>query len=240
MSAPAQPVPAGPAIVLLSGGLDSTVNLKHAVDRGGVALALTFDYGQRAAAREAAAAASMCRQLDVRHRLVPLPWLAEICQSALMPQGKPVPKVDASQLDDPRVTSGETAAEVWVPNRNGVLVNIGAAFAECLGAPFVVVGFNAEEAATFPDNTADFVAAANAALQLSTRGKVSLASYTQDLSKAEIVRLGREVEAPLPLIWSCYLGGSDHCWGCESCARLERALRSAGAWEWFHTQRVVP
>ena len=56
-----------PAVVLLSGGLDSAVNLKQALDETGVALALTFDYGQRAAAREAAAAALMCRELDLHH-----------------------------------------------------------------------------------------------------------------------------------------------------------------------------
>jgi len=228
------------AIVLLSGGLDSTVNLKQAVDSGGAALALTFDYGQRAARREAAAAAAMCRQLAVRHCLVSLPWLAEICHSALVSESQSIPRVSASQLGNHEVVSGETAEAVWVPNRNGILINIGAAYAECLGASSVVVGFNAEEAATFPDNSADFVFAANAALHLSTRGKVSLLCYTQDLSKADIVRLGREVKAPLPFIWSCYLGGADHCGECESCARLERALRSAGAWEWFHAQRITP
>jgi len=228
------------AVVLLSGGLDSTVNLKQAVDSGGVSLALTGDYGQRAARREAAAAAAMCRQLGVRHRLVPLPWLGEICHSALVNQSQPIPRVGAGQLGDREVVSGETAEAVWVPNRNGILINIAAAYAECLGASSVVVGFNAEEAATFPDNSADFVSAANAALHFSTRGKVSLLCYTQDLSKADIVRLGREVKAPLPSIWSCYLGGADHCGECESCARLERALRAAGAWEWFHAQRIAP
>ena len=64
------------AVVLLSGGLDSAVNLKCAHDDAGVAIALTFDYGQRAARRETAAAALMCRQLDISHRLVELPWPA--------------------------------------------------------------------------------------------------------------------------------------------------------------------
>ncbi len=230
----------GCAVVLLSGGLDSAVNLKRALDDGGVALALTFDYGQRAARREAAAAAVMCRQLEVRHRVVALPWLAEICATALVDQGKPVPKVQVCDLGERAVTEGETADRVWVPNRNGVLVNAAAAFAEYLGASSVVAGFNAEEAATFPDNSADFVAAANAALAFSTRGKVSVKCYTHDLTKVEIVRMGREIGAPLPLVWSCYHGGSEHCWECESCARLERALRAAEAWEWFHAQRMVP
>jgi len=220
-----------PAIVLLSGGLDSAVNLKQAADTIGVALALTFDYGHPAAAKEASASSLMCRQLGLPHRLIALPWLAEISPS------KPIPQVTARQLDHPSVTSAQTARAVWVPNRNGLFVNIAAAFAEALAADTIVAGFNAEEAATFPDNSPAFVAAANAALQLSTHQKPRLLSYTQALTKADILRLGREINAPLAFIWSCYHGGPEHCWRCESCARLERALRQADAWDWFHAHR---
>ncbi len=228
------------AIVLLSGGLDSTVNLKQARDEDGVALALTFDYGQRAAAREAACARFMCQQLQVPFRLLQLPWLADICATALVNRRVSVVEVRPEQLDQPAVTSGETARAVWVPNRNGVFANIGAAFAESLSADSVVAGFNAEEAMTFPDNSPSFVAATNACLRLSTRTGVRLLSYTQHLEKADIVRLGRRIGAPIPSIWSCYLGQAEHCGRCESCARLERALRQAGAWEWFHSQRWLP
>ena len=229
-----------PAVVLLSAGLDSTVNLKQALDDGGIALALTFDYGQRAAAREARSAAFMCQQLGVTHRLILLPWLREISSTSLVSPQASLPEVTPEQLDQPRVTSGETARAVWIPNRNGVFVNIAAAYAESLGAPVVVAGFNAEEAAAFPDNSANFVSAANVSLDLSTLAHIRLVSYTQELGKAEIVRLGRRIGAPIPAIWSCYCGESEHCWRCESCARLERALREAGAWEWFHTQRRLP
>lgn len=219
------------AIVLLSGGLDSAVNLKCAVDDVGVALALTFDYGQRAAPREMAAAAAMARFLGVPHRPLALPWLGEITASPLVNPSQGVPVVTAAQLDHPR--AAEASAALWVPNRNGLFVNIAAAFAEAMRAELVVAGLNAEEAAAFPDNSSEFIAAANRALALSTRSGVRLKSYTQDLHKADIVRLGRRVGAPLPLLWSCYGPGPRHCWRCESCARLERALRQADAWEWF-------
>ncbi len=227
-------------VVLLSGGLDSAVNLKRACDDTGVAAALTFDYGQRAAAREAAAAALMCRQLGVSHRLIDLPWLAEICRTALVNEEETIPRLRPDELGERHVTSGETAEAVWVPNRNGVFVNIAGAFAESLGAETIVAGFNAEEAATFPDTSPEFVSAANSALALSTRGSTRLVSYTLDLTKTEIVRMGREIKAPLESVWSCYRGQRQECWECESCARLERALREAGAWEWFHTHRITP
>ena len=228
------------AIVLLSGGLDSAVNLKLAIEDRGVALALTFDYGQRAAQREAEAAALMCRQLHIPHRSVDLLWLGEIGRASLVDHTIAIPQLRPEDLGRPRVTGGETAKAVWVPNRNGVFVNIGAAFAESMGVETIVAGFNREEAATFPDNSAAFVSAANVALGYSTLNKPMLLSYTQDLAKAEIVATGRRVRAPIGSIWSCYHGGIEHCWQCESCARLERALRNAGAWEWFHTNRTVP
>lgn len=229
-----------PAIVLLSAGLDSAVNLKQAATDGGVALALTFDYGQRAATREAACAAFMCQQMAVPHRLVLLPWLQDICSTALVDRSAAIPEVTFSHLGEHPVASGATAEAVWVPNRNGVFVNVAAAFAESMGADVVVTGFNAEEAATFSDNSPEFVSAANASLAYSTRSRVRVISYTQDLQKDAIVRLGRSIGAPIPSVWSCYHGRAEHCWRCESCARLERALRSAGAWEWFQAQRLLP
>jgi 7-cyano-7-deazaguanine synthase len=229
-----------PAIVLLSGGLDSAVNAKRALDDTGVGLALTFDYGQRAAGRETAAAALMCHQFGIAHRIVDLPWLAELGRSALVDQSISLPRITAPELDQPRVTAGETARAVWVPNRNGVFVNAAAAFAEAIGADTIVAGFNREEGATFPDNSAEFVDAANASLALSTLSRPKLVSYTLGLTKVEIIGLGRQIKAPIASIWSCYRGGAEHCWECESCARLERALREAGAWEWFHTNRVIP
>ena len=213
-----------PAVVLLSGGLDSAVNLKQALEEIGVALALTFDYGQKAAARELAAAAEMCRTLGVPHRVLALPWLAEICSTALVNPELAPPQLTPEQLHEPRVTDGDTARAVWVPNRNGVFIAIAAAFAESLGADRVVTGFNAEEAATFPDNSAAFAAAMTAALQFSTANGVRVMSYTQDLTKSKIVRLGRRIGAPLALVWSCYFGGDAPCGECESCARYQRAL----------------
>ena len=63
---------------------------------------------------------------------------------------------------------------------------------------------------------------------------------TQDLTKVDIVRLGRKIGAPVERIWSCYYGRRQECWECESCARLERALREAESWEWFCTHHVCP
>lgn len=130
-------------------------------------------------------------------------------------------------MDDARATS-RSAEAVWVPNRNGVFVNVAAAFAEALGAGLVVAGFNAEEALNFPDNSPAFVEAANAALALSTRTGVRVISYTEDLDKRQIVEIALNRGVPLNLTWSCYEDGESACGVCESCMRRARAMEAHG------------
>ncbi len=220
------------AVALLSGGLDSVVATAAAARSGGVALALTFDYGQLSAGREVTAARAVARSLGVKWKRVQLRWLSELLPDAMKRGGEGLPRPDAAALDDAE-RGKERARAVWVPNRNGVFLNVAAAYAEGLGAGAVVAGFNREEARTFPDNSAEFMERATAALALSTLSGVRVESPTAALSKPEIVRLGMELGAPLSSVWSCYGAGPEMCGDCESCARLLRALREAPASEEF-------
>ena len=222
------------AIVLLSAGLDSTVNFKVALDRGGVVVALTFDYRQRAAQREVSCAAAMCRRFGVRHEIVKLPWLGSITGTALVARGKALPRPKPGHLDEPAVAR-RAAERVWVPNRNGVFLAVGAAYAEALGANQIVAGFNAEEAAAFPDNSPAFMRAYNRSLNLSTLNAVQVVSHTARLRKDKILALGRRIEAPLHLVWACYEGGRRMCGRCESCLRFVRAVEKAGCVTWFQS-----
>jgi 7-cyano-7-deazaguanine synthase len=165
--------------------------------------------------------------LGLRHRAIELPWLADITGTALVDRASPLPGLAADELDDRQKTLASAAA-VWVPNRNGVFINVAAAFAESLGCEAVVVGFNAEEGQTFPDNTPEFAAAASAALAYSTQTHVRVVSATQHLTKAEIVALGRQLGAPLAHVWSCYEPGPEPCGKCESCLRSARAFQAQG------------
>lgn len=214
------------AVALLSGGLDSLVAAALTRAEAEVVLAITCDYGQRAAAREIAAARQQCGWLGCAHEVVALPWLGALGGNALTDTAQPLPEPATAELDVAEVAR-ETARAVWVPNRNGVLVNVAAAYAERQGAEWVVCGFNAEEAATFPDNSRAFMAAADVFWSYSTAHGARLHSPTADLDKAEIVRQGRALGAPLELVWSCYLGGEEQCGRCESCRRLQRALERA-------------
>ncbi len=226
------------AVTLLSGGLDSVVATAAARREHEVALALVFDYGQRAAQREIAAAQQVAQTLEIEHAVITLPWLAAITQTSLVERGEQLPQADPESLDEPP-TARAAADAVWVPNRNGLFVNIAACYCEALECQGIICGFNAEEGASFPDNTLDFVHAAEQCFAYSTRGGLHVISPTINLTKREIVELGYRISAPLDLIWSCYGGGAEHCWSCPSCLRLRRALEQAGHWEQWQEQRAA-
>lgn len=215
-----------PAVYLLSAGLDSAVALAKCqeTDQGG--LAITFDYGQRAARQEIARAAKLAVHYGLQHKVIDLEWLGEITSTALVNRDSTVPAVAEADLDKTLDVTLATAQKVWVPNRNGLFVNIAAAYAESMGLLTVVTGFNAEEAATFPDNSPQFVAASNQALAFSTLNQVKLFSPTQNLNKIEIVEEGLRLKIPWHYLWSCYHGEDIMCGKCESCQRLKRALRA--------------
>ena len=211
-------------MVLLSGGLDSSANLAFARHFDDPVLAVTVNYGQKAWPGELKASQAFARHYRVEHRILDLAWLGALGGSALTSGALEVPALASGQLDDLAATQ-KTASQVWVPNRNGLFINAAAAIAESIGARQVVVGFNKEEAATFPDNSAQFLGVATLALRYSTRNSVKVISYTEMMVKTEIVEALGNLAEPFPfdLVWSCYEGGEKPCGKCESCRRLERA-----------------
>lgn len=211
------------SVVLLSGGLDSTVNFYWAAQETQIKLALTFDYGQRAAKREVEAARRLSQEKGVPHKVLCLPWFSDFTQTSLVNRDSAVPVKEQVQVADLAV-SKQTARSVWVPNRNGVFLNIAAAYAEGLEADEVVPGFNLEEAATFADNSQNFIDALNRSLFLSTRSQVKVQCWTTSLDKREIVKKGKDLGVPFDLIWPCYFDGPEICRECESCQRYLRAI----------------
>ena len=171
-------------IALLSAGLDSSVALVLFKEAGNeLILVLTMDYGQRAAVPEVNFSKRICEYYRVPHRVIELPWFKEF-ESGLI-DGK-IPEPRSVDLSDEQITR-DSARAVWVPNRNGVLIEIAAAFAERLGADNVVVGFNREESVTFPDNSTQYQTAITRALSYSTMNRVEVVSPTAKLNKRQIV-----------------------------------------------------
>ena len=215
------------ALVLLSAGLDSSVNLYEAHLQMDVVLVLTFDYGQKAAKQEIASAKNLAADLKLPHKVVQLPFFADFNRSSLLVASENIPT--GSQVDIHNLkTSQETAQSVWVPNRNGIFLNITAGFAEALGASFVIPGFNAEEAVTFSDNTEDYMKALDHSFSFSTSNQIKVKCFTSAFNKTEIVQKALDLKMPLEKIWPCYFAGSHWCGQCESCLRSKNAMKKAG------------
>ncbi|MBC7387064.1 MAG: 7-cyano-7-deazaguanine synthase QueC [Cryobacterium sp.] len=217
------------SVILLSGGLDSAANLALGVESGDVLLALHVDYGQRAEVPEWRASQKLADYYGVKIEKISIPWLGALGGSSLTDRSKTIPELKWSELDTlPKIQ--ESAKSVWVPNRNGVLVNLAASFAERLRADQVLVGFNREEATTFPDNSEEFLDQCTQALRYSTANGVAVFSYTTRFDKIQICDALKNLSRPFPhaLVWSCYLAGDEPCGKCESCGRHDRALKGAG------------
>lgn len=213
------------AISVLSGGLDCTVATSVYAEEYEIH-AITFNYGQKAFKRELQAAEEICAKMNWTHEVIDLPWLSKISTSSLN-TSEDIPEVSIEDLDDLNKSS-ETASSVWVPARNMVFTSIAVSYAESIGAEKIIVGWDAEEAATFPDNSKEFLNTFNELIDVGSPENIKIEAPDIDLSKEEIVKLGIEVGAPMELSYSCYKGGKKHCGVCESCMRRKRAFTQLG------------
>jgi 7-cyano-7-deazaguanine synthase len=105
-----------------------------------------------------------------------------------------------------------------------VFTSVAVSYAESLGAEIIIVGWDAEEAATFPDNSKEFLNTFNKLICVGSPDEIRIEAPAIDLNKEEIVKLGVEVGAPMELSYSCYNGRDKHCGVCESCMRRKRAF----------------
>lgn len=202
-------------IILLSGGLDSLVSLGLAKEKYGISLALTFDYGQKSAKKEIETSAKICDYYNIEHKVINLDWLKEITHTALV-----------SDDNLPEEISENSAKNVWVPNRNGLFLNIAGAFADGEDYDYIIIGANKEEAGTFPDNTGEFIERVNSEFEFSTQKHPKVIAPLINCDKNDIVKLALENNIPLELVYSCYAQGEKHCGKCESCQRLRNALKA--------------
>lgn len=203
------------AVILLSGGLDSLVALGYAREKYGIELALTFDYGQKSAEKEINASKQIAEYYNIKHKVIVLDWLKEITHTALVAD-TPVPDKNLGTLD--------SAKQVWVPNRNGLFLNISASFADSYGYNYIIYGANKDEGRTFSDNTEEFRVEISKVFETSTLVHPKVIAPLINFTKNDIVRIAMEHSMPLELVQSCYNSGKKHCGVCESCIHLKQAL----------------
>lgn len=203
------------SIILLSGGLDSLACLAMTREKYNCELAITFDYGQKALDKEIEASRKICEFYNVEHKIIKLDFLKEITQTAL--------------VSDKEVPQDYDMKAVWVPNRNGLFLNIAGSFADSYGYNYIIIGANKEEGKTFPDNTLEFAKRVEAEFEFSTLIQPKILIPLIEMDKEEIVKTVIDLKAPLELVHSCYLGGEKNCGKCESCLHLIEALKKNNA-----------
>lgn len=213
------------AISVLSGGLDCVVSTCAYAEEYEIH-AITFNYGQKAFAKELEASSKICEKMGFKHSVIDLPWLSQISNSSLNTDEE-IPEPSGEDLDDLEKSS-ESAESVWVPARNMVFTSIAASYAESIGADIIIVGWDKEEAQTFPDNSKEFLEKFNELIEEGSPDEITIKAPAIDLDKDEIVQLGVKVSAPMELSYSCYKGSEKHCGVCESCMRRKRAFIKAG------------
>jgi 7-cyano-7-deazaguanine synthase len=213
--------PKSPAVVLLSGGMDSCVCAALAAKDCDVA-ALHISYGQRTEEKERRSFAAICDRLGIRTRLaVRNEALRAIGGSALTDLSLAVPESHAIGLDVP-VT--------YVPFRNAHFLSVAVSWAEVLGAEKIYIGAVEQDSSGYPDCRPAYYQAFNQVVRAGTKeGRIGIVTPLIAMRKSEIVTLGLELGAPFDLTWSCYSREDRACGVCDSCVLRLRAFREAGA-----------
>ncbi len=213
------------AVVLLSGGLDSTTALAWALSKGWRCSALSVSYGQRHS-RELKSARAVARSYGVplREIRLDLPWLKT---SSLVDRSRRLPDLPMSRIGHGGIPS------TYVPGRNTLFLSLAVSLADAEGAGEIVLGPNVLDYSGYPDCRPEYYRAFAKVAALGTRRGAEgrgLKIHTPliRLSKAQIVKLARKLGAPLNLTWSCYAGGARPCGRCDSCKLRAKGFQEAG------------
>ena len=197
------------AIVLLSGGLDSTTTLYYAKDKGYKCSALIFDYGQRHK-RELRSAVAVAKRAKVPYQIVKisLPWKG----SSLLGASRQLP------VSRTMKQIGKGIPSTYVPARNTIFLSFALSYAEAIGAKAIFIGANAIDFSGYPDCRPAFYQAFQKVVTTGTKAKkIKILTPLIDMTKVQIIALGLKLKAPLKLTWSCYKGGKKPCGVCDSC-----------------------
>jgi len=210
------------AVILLSGGLDSTTILYHAKAKGFTPYCLIFEYGQRHR-KEIVRAKRIAENAKCHYQLmkIALPWQG----SSLLDKKMRLPqqgKVDAKKIPS-----------TYVPARNIIFLSFAVSFAEAIGAKAVFIGANAIDYSGYPDCRPEFFKAYQGMLAKGIKAGVegkTIKIYTPLVhkTKAQIIKMGLKLKVPYHLTWSCYEGSRKPCGKCDSCLLRERGFEAIG------------
>ena len=207
------------AVVLFSGGLDSTVLVYDLLNEGADLKLLSIDYGQRHE-KELKSSSEIAEFLGLEHEILRLPMLNNL--------------LGGSALIDPSISLPEghyaedSMKATVVPNRNMILLSLAAGHAISLQFDTVAYAAHAGDHTIYPDCRPEFATAMDEALKLCDWNTVSLYRPFVQLSKHDLVRKGNELGVPFEKTWSCYAGNDKHCGKCGTCVERKEAFELVG------------
>lgn len=209
------------AIVLLSGGIDSTTTLAIAISDGFIPAVIHYNYRQRNEKKELLAFKKIASAYKITKKLVvSMDFLSQIGGSALTDKSIPIP----TRLPYP----GEILP-TYVPFRNGIMLSIASAWAEVVGARAIYIGAVEEDSAGYPDCTEKFIKTMEKAINLGRKPESTLKIIAPLLhhTKSQIVKIGQKLGVPYKLTWSCYEDKKIHCGICPACILRKKAFSEA-------------
>jgi 7-cyano-7-deazaguanine synthase len=205
-------------ILIYSGGLDSTVLLYRLLFLKEDVRALSINYGQRHL-KEIAAARMIAVRAGVTHKVADLSSVRQFLRGSS--QTDPSVEVPHGHYTD------ESMKQTVVPNRNMLMLSVALAWAISEKADSITYAGHSGDRAIYPDCREEFASAFNTAALLADWHQVRLERPFIDMTKAEIVTMGNELDVPFGLTWSCYEGRAQHCGRCGTCVERQEAFREA-------------
>lgn len=212
------------AVIVLSGGLDSTTCMGIASKKGYELYPLTFHYGQRHS-REVLQAKKVAEFYNVNeHRIVDIAFLNQIGGSALTDSSIDVPTEKDEEEEIP---------STYVPARNMIFLSLASAYAEVIGAEAVYIGVSAVDYSGYPDCRPEFIKSMSETINLATKAgttgeEISICAPLMHLTKKETIEEGLKLNVPYHLTTSCYNGEEEACGECDSCQLRLKGFEEAG------------
>jgi 7-cyano-7-deazaguanine synthase len=214
------------ALVLLSGGLDSSVLLHHVHQSNnyGSIQALGYNYGQRHLRELDCAHAQVDMLPQGRLKILDISFMGGLLAegTSLVSEGAEVPDLESLSEDD------LVQPPTYVPNRNMMLLSIAAAYAEAEGIRDIYYGAQAHDEYGYWDCTEEFLTLINAVLSLNRKDAITVHAPFVGMKKNELVTRGLELGVNFARTWSCYRGGENPCETCPTCVERSNAFRDAG------------
>ncbi|MBO5789656.1 MAG: 7-cyano-7-deazaguanine synthase QueC [Clostridia bacterium] len=205
------------ALVIFSGGLDSTTALYWAKAHYDAVKAVHFAYGSNHQQQEGNAAQAIADALKIELVKIPLDFIGKHFKSALLGGTIPDGQYEADNM-----------SSTIVPFRNGIMLSIAAGLADSLGIDDVILGNHGGDHFIYPDCRPGFITDMNAAIQAGTDKAVQIVSPFCNMSKAGIVEMGALLGVDFSKTYSCYKGGAQHCGTCGTCLERKEAFKAAG------------